>query len=85
MMQLIDDWKQSWKLWSVQLGTIGMAIQTAFLTWGDLPITMWNMMPDAVQNIIPERLAFLLPVVFFAAGGIARLIKQPKLEKTDGE
>lgn len=82
-MQLIEDWKQSWKLWSVQLGTAGMALQTAFLTWGDLPLTMWNMMPDALQGLVPERFAFLLPVVFFAAGGIARLIKQPKLEKAN--
>lgn len=85
MMKLIDDWKQAWKLWSVQLGTVGVALQTAFLTWGELPLTMWNMLPDALQSLVPERFAFLLPVVFFAAGGIARLIKQPKLAKSNDE
>jgi len=81
MMKPIDDWKQAWKLWSVQLGTAGVALQTAFLTWGELPLTMWNMMPSPLKGLIPEQYAFLLPVVFFAASGIARLIKQPKLAK----
>ena len=80
-MKLIPDWKQAWKLWSVQLGTAGMALQTAFLTWGELPLTMWNMLPDVLQDLVPARFAFLLPVVFFAAGGVARLINQSNLHK----
>lgn len=79
-MKLIDNAREKWwRLWSVRLQSIGLTIQTLFMTWGEFPLTLWNMMPNEVRHRVPERAVFILPAAFFLAGTLARFIKQEKL------
>lgn len=76
-MTLIPEARRMWhRLWSIRLNAIGLALQTLFMTWATLPLDLWNMMPAEVKAFVPERLVFALPMIFFAAAMVARLIKQ---------
>lgn len=76
--RLIDDWRKGHKFWSVRLSGIGIALQTLFLSWGNLPLDIWNVMPHELRQHVPPRIAFALPALFFAAAMIARFIQQGK-------
>lgn len=79
-MKWIDDAaRKSWRLWSLRLQALGLALQSAFLTWADLPVTLWNMMPAEVKAWLPEHVIAFVPLALFIAAAIARLIKQEKL------
>lgn len=83
-MRLIENWRTWWRLWSVRLTALGTALQSLFLAWPDIALTMWNMMPGEVKALLPQQIVFGLPLAFFAAAMIARVVKQPKLETSDG-
>lgn len=74
--RLIDDWHLGWRFWSVRLGSVGIALQTLFLSWASLPLDLWNMMPFEVKAHVPRQIAFALPAAFFAAAMVARFIAQ---------
>lgn len=79
-MKLIDDIKKTWwRLWSLRLQALGLAIQTAFLAWGELPLQIWAMMPHEVKAHLPAKFVFVIPALFFAAAAFARVVKQDKL------
>lgn len=83
-MKLIDEARQWWKLWSVRLNGIGLAL----LTWLALDpvalLAVWNMMPADVRGRLPGSAAALIGAVLFGLSMIARLVRQPKLEKPNG-
>lgn len=75
-----------WRLWSQRLSAIGIVLQSIFIGWASVPVEIWNFMPAEVKAILPPWAMFGLPMAFFIAAWIARLIKQPKLNKeADGE
>ncbi|MGD9470601.1 MAG: hypothetical protein AB7G24_00720 [Novosphingobium sp.] len=79
--RLIADLRHAWRMWSVRLNAIGLAV----LAWVQIdPVSVlevWNMMPAAVRAHLPAH--FVLPVAsgLFALSLLARLVRQPKLEK----
>jgi hypothetical protein len=76
-MNLIPGAKRLWfRLWSIRLNAIGLALQTLFMTWASLPLDLWNMMPGEVKALVSPRVVFVVPALFFAAAMVARLIKQ---------
>jgi hypothetical protein len=78
---LIPHARKGWRLWSVRLNAIGLAIQSVFMAWVSLPLDLWNMMPGELKAFLPPRAMFILPALFFAAAMAARFVRQPKLDR----
>lgn len=80
-MTLIDDCKRWWKLWSIRLNAIGLLI----LGWIQFDpvsaLAVWNMMPGPVASRIPAGMVSTLGMILFGLSMLARVVKQPKLEK----
>ena len=79
-LELIEDWRNFWRFWSVRLGIIGSAITGVLIAFPDVALSAWAMMPADLKAAIPERYMPLIGVVVFVASLIARAIKQTKLE-----
>ena len=79
-MKLIEGWAHKvWRLWSIRLNAIGLAI----LGWVQIdPVSalgVWNMMPAEVRAVLPQNIVSLIGGSFFALSMLARLVVQPKL------
>lgn len=83
-LQLIEDWRNFWRFWSVRLGIVGSAITGVLIAFPDVALSAWAMMPADLKSAIPERYMPLIGVVIFVASLIARAIKQTKLEPKEG-
>lgn len=83
-LELIEDWRNFWRFWSVRLGIIGSAITGVLIAFPDVALSAWAMMPADLKSAIPERYMPLIGVVIFVASLIARAIKQTKLEQKEG-
>lgn len=80
-MKLIEDWTcKLWRLWSIRLNAIGLAI----LGWVQFDpasaLAAWKLMPGEVRAVLPENFVALTGGAFFALSMLARLVHQPKLE-----
>ena len=83
-LELIEDWRNFWRFWSVRLGIIGSAITGVLIAFPDVALSAWAMMPADLKSVIPERYMPLIGVGIFVASLIARAIKQTKLEQKEG-
>ena len=83
-LEIIEDWRNFWRFWSVRLGIIGSAITGVLIAFPDVALSAWAMMPADLKAAIPERYMPLIGVVIFVASLIARAIKQTKLEQKEG-
>ena len=83
-LELIEDWRNFWRFWSVRLGIIGSAITGVLIAFPDVALSAWAMMPGDLKAAIPERYMPLIGVVIFVASLVARAIKQTKLEQKEG-
>lgn len=79
-LQLIEDWRNFWRFWSVRLGIVGSAITGVLIAFPDVALLAWAIMPADLKSAIPERYMPLIGVVIFVASLIARAIKQTKLQ-----
>lgn len=79
-LQLIEDWRNFWRFWSVRLGIVGSAVTAVLIAFPDVALSAWAMMPADLKAAIPERYMPLIGVVIFVASLVARAIKQTKLE-----
>ena len=83
-LELIEDWRNFWRFWSVRLGIVGSAITGVLIAFPDVALSAWAMMPADLKSAIPEHYMPLIGVVIFVASLIARAIKQTKLEPKEG-
>ncbi|WP_180076920.1 N-acetylmuramoyl-L-alanine amidase [Acinetobacter sp. YH12251] len=77
-MKLIDNWKQAWKLKSVQVGAIS-AFFYALILFSEQFLGVWNVIPQELKNKIPENIAEWVGMFVGVAMVLARLKKQPEL------
>lgn len=77
---LVPEAREWWKLWSIRLNALGLAI----LAWVQLDpvsvLAVWNMMPAAVTRLVPSSALTVIGMALFALSMIARLVTQPKLK-----
>ncbi len=45
---------------------------------------MWNSMPAELKALLPESTLMTVPLLFFGAAIVARVVRQPALEKPVG-
>lgn len=81
-MKLIDNWKQSWKLKSVQVGAIS-AFFYALILFSEQFVQVWNIIPQDLKNKIPENIAEWVGCFVGVAMVLARLKKQPELHEVN--
>lgn len=81
-MKLIDNWKQAWKLKSVQVGAIS-AFFYALILFSEQFLNVWNVIPQELKNKIPENVAEWVGIFVGVAIVLARLKKQPELHEVN--
>ncbi|QGM27274.1 N-acetylmuramoyl-L-alanine amidase [Acinetobacter towneri] len=77
-MKLIDNWKQAWKLKSVQVGALS-AFFYALILFSEQFLSVWEVVPQELKNKIPENVAEWVGMFVGVAMVLARLKKQPEL------
>lgn len=77
-MKLIDNWKQAWKLKSVQVGALS-AFFYALILFSEQFLSVWEVIPQELKNKIPENVAEWVGIFVGVAMVLARLKKQPEL------
>lgn len=76
--KLIHNWKEAWKMLSVQANTVGIALAAQYAA-----------MYDQMKELFPPKVMMMVVAIMFAIGIIARITKQsnittvPKEEATD--
>jgi hypothetical protein len=64
-MKLIDEWKQAWRMFSVQAMAAGVALQGAYVA-----------MPDTFQQLIPHEWMHYISIALLVLGLFGRLVQQ---------
>lgn len=64
-MKLIDDWKQSHRLYSQRINAAGVAVGSAYV-----------MFYDQLRDLLPAKHLAVLTIALFALNCVARIIKQ---------
>lgn len=65
-LSLVDEARNAWKLWSVQIPVIS----------GGLVGTYYEVLTPAQQAIIPDWVVHILVIVAFFSGALSRVVKQ---------
>ena len=78
-MKLIEDWKQAWKLKSVQVGAIS-AFFYVLILFSEQFLGLWNIIPQDLKNLIPEQWQEYVGIFVGVAMVLARIKKQPELQ-----
>ena len=81
-MKLINNWKQAWKLKSVQVGAIS-AFFYALILFSEQFLNVWAVIPQELKNKIPENVAEWVGIFVGVAMVLARLKKQPELHEVN--
>lgn len=77
--ELIPDWKKAWRFWSMRLAALGTAITSLLILWPDAALQAWNLLPQDLKSVLPERMVPIIGVGIFILSMVARVINQPKL------
>ncbi len=83
--ELIEDWRNFWRFWSVRLGIIGSAITGVLIAFPDAALAAWAILPHELKSSIPPQYMPLIGVVVFALSIVARLIRQDSLRDKENE
>jgi len=70
-MQLIDNWRKAWRMFSVQ----ALALLAA------LP-AVWMTLPEDIKLMVPADWTKYLMIAIALGGLVGRLIAQPAVDKT---
>ncbi len=71
---LINNWRQSWRLWSVRVCAAAATLYAFMLAAPDQALAIWQALPPEIQAMIPSRTK-VAAALFFAAT-IARILRQ---------
>ena len=83
-LELIEDWRNFWRFWSVRLGIVGSALTAALVAFPDVALSAWAMLPADLKAFLPERYMPLFGVAVFVLSMAARVVKQNKLQSKEG-
>lgn len=80
-MQLIPDWRQSWKFWSIRFGVLGTGLIALFTEFPTAALWVWASLPDDLKSRLPPEFMEYVALMILVGGVIARIIDQPKLKE----
>lgn len=79
-MALINNWRESWKFWSIRLGVVGTIFTSVFLAAPEAAIYAWAAMPSDLKTLINPDAIKYIGIAILVLSFIARVIKQTELE-----
>src|SRR5690606_19647404 len=79
-MQLIPQWRLWWRLWSVRLPLIGLAVLAFFLELPDVALSVWLALPADLKSYLPPDFGKYLGYAIILGTPIARVIRQRRLD-----
>ena len=74
--RLIDDWRRSWRFWSMRLSLIGALLSAASAAFPAAMLDAWNALPPDLRTMIPARTAQVIAAILFTGTMAARLFRQ---------
>lgn len=72
--------RSAWKLWSVKLAGLVAIVAGLLAANPDIAIGLIYFLPDGPWRVV---IAIAVSVIVFVIPTITRMVKQPKLDKTD--
>ena len=78
-LELVENWRNFTKFWSVRFSMIGAALMGLFTVWPDSALYLWAAMPDEVRAMIPQSFVSMIALFVFALSSLSRIVKQKKL------
>lgn len=69
-LQLVRNWRQGWRMFSVQANAIGSSLSIGYAT-----------MYEQLKDNFPPRYMIGITAAVFILGFVGRLIQQPKVDK----
>ena len=75
---MIENWRNAWKFWSLQLQAVGLVL----ITFPELILDAWVYLPVEVKSMLPTEYSSFVGLFLIIAGMVARLIKQRSLNET---
>ncbi|WP_288935487.1 hypothetical protein [uncultured Sphingomonas sp.] len=84
-MKLIEEWRQSWRLWSVRLSALGAILTGLALAAPDFLQSLWNGLPTDLRALLPVSVTHAVPTALFILTIVARIVSQnaPKSPASD--
>ncbi len=79
-MKLVDNWKESWRWWSIHLPAIGAAITGTLIVAPESILQAWTLLPADMRASL-EAYRGYIALAAFGLAIVARLIEQPKKGK----
>jgi hypothetical protein len=83
-LKLIEGARQWWRMWSQRINALGLLILSYIAIDPVSVLVVWNMMPPEVRARAPVTLVASIGAILFGLSMLARMVRQPKLEKSDG-
>ena len=81
-MNLIEEARQAWKLWSIKLAAVTAILATVIASNQSIALGLVYFLPDGPWRIVA---GICIGLVVFVIPTMTRLMKQSKLEKSDGQ
>jgi hypothetical protein len=80
-MTFIENARHWWRLWSLRLNALGLAI-LGYVQFDPIgALAVWNMLPFEVRRVLPPNFLTIVGMVLFGLSMLARLVRQPRLER----
>jgi len=75
-VKLIEEWRQSWRLWSVRLSALGAILTGLALAAPDFLQSLWNGLPTDLRALLPASVTHAVPTALFILTIVARIVSQ---------
>ena len=75
-MNLIADWKDWWRWWSLRLTALGTMLSGYLIANPDIAVTMWLQIPDDIRLYMPAQYMPAIGLLIVLVGQAARFLKQ---------
>lgn len=80
-LKLIAQWRSFWRMWSLRLNAVGLAILGYITVSPEIISQAWYALPPDIKTMLPPNFLMWISVALFALGIVARLIKQESIPK----
>lgn len=78
-MQLIKNWRDVHRMWSVRLVALGTTIVAIFTELPDVATNLWLVLPADLKSALPVEFGRYLGYAILALGLVARIVRQRQL------
>jgi hypothetical protein len=80
-MKLIPQWRQFWRMSSVQIQALALVFFSYITAVPDAAIQLWSILPVDIRESIPPGYVKWFGIGLIALGIFARVVKQTKLSQ----